>query len=129
MKRIERVCANYHRGAEVRFVTYRCANSSYVRRRTTQPFGWRFTNEAPEHRAHFPALANPRDRPRLPAGGRVGAADAGRPGRLASAGAADRRGRSVEKLVRRRPCALDTPVEGRGAARLGPPGRRPGLQG
>ena len=59
----------------------------------------------------------------------AGAADAGRPGRLPSAGAADRRGRSVEKLVRHRPRSLGAPVEGRGAARVGPPGRRPGLQG
>ena len=50
----------------------------------------------PEHRAHLPALADPRAHPRLPARGRVGAADAGRPGRLPAARAA------VAALRRRR---------------------------
>jgi hypothetical protein len=30
-------------------------------------YGWRFTNEAPEQRAHFPALADPRAHSRLSA--------------------------------------------------------------
>src|SRR5258707_9606822 len=60
-------------------------------------------NEAPEHRAHFPALADPRAPPRLPAGGRVGAADAGRPGRLPTAGGEDGGG---ERATRSLPIAL-----------------------
>jgi len=46
-------------------------------------------NEAPEHRAHLPALADPQAHPRLPARGRMGVAGAGRSGRLPSAGAGD----------------------------------------
>jgi hypothetical protein len=46
-----------------------------------QDEGERSANEAPERPAHLPALADPRACLRLPAGGRVGAADAGRPGR------------------------------------------------
>src|SRR5262249_47721970 len=38
------------------------------------------SDEASEHGTHLPALADPRDRPRLPGGGRLGAADAGRSG-------------------------------------------------
>jgi len=52
-----------------------------------------------------------------------------RPRRLLSAVAGDRLGRSVAGLLPRRPHALRDPVEGRGAARLGRPGRRPRLQG
>src|SRR4030095_3201144 len=86
-------------------------------------------NEAPEHCAHLPALADPRAHRRLPARGCVGAADAGRPGRLPSAGAAGGLARPVAKLLPRRPHALRDPVEGRGAARLGRPRRRARLQG
>jgi len=42
-------------------------------------YGWWFTHEAREHRAHLPPLAHPRAHPGLPAGGRVGAVDTGRP--------------------------------------------------
>jgi hypothetical protein len=59
----------------------------------------------------------------------VGAADAGRLGRVPSAGAADRLGRPVARLLPRRPHALGDPVEDRGTARLGPPRRRSRLQG
>src|SRR5258707_3534781 len=54
----------------------------------TVPYIWRFPHAAPEHRAHLPALAHPRAHGRLRARGRVGAAAAGRPGRLPPAGAA-----------------------------------------
>src|SRR5438445_6621016 len=47
--------------------------------RTSKSCGWRPTNEAPEHGAHLPALANPRAHPRLPARGCVGAAGVGGP--------------------------------------------------
>ena len=46
-----------------------------------------------------------------------------------SAGAAGGLGRPVAKRLSRRPHALGDPVEGRGAARLGRPGRRPRLGG
>jgi Protein of unknown function (DUF2867) len=71
----------------------------------------------------------PRTHLRLPARGRLGAADAGRPGRLPPVGAAVCLGRPVAKLLPRRPHSLRDPVEARGAARLGRPGRRPRLQG
>src|SRR5260221_13443821 len=93
----------------------------------TVPYRWRPRYAAPGHRAHLPPLAHPRTHGRLPARGRVGTADAGRPGRLPSAGAvvglARRPGPSLRLL--RRPRALGDPVEGRRAARLGRPGRRP----
>src|SRR5258706_14596013 len=53
----------------------------------TVPYRWRFPHAAPEHRAPLPALAHPRAHGRLPARGRMGTADAGRPGRLPPAGA------------------------------------------
>src|SRR5206468_6189943 len=80
------------------------------------PYGWRSTNEAPERRPHLPALAHPRAHFRLPARGRMGAANAGRPGGLPSAGAAVCLGRPVAKLARRRAHALGAAVEDRGAA-------------
>src|SRR5437016_14281822 len=89
----------------------------------------RSTNEAPEHGAHLSALANPRAHPRLPARGCVGAAGGRRPGRLPSAGAADRLVRPVAKFLLRRPHALRDPAEARGAPRLGRRRRRPRLQG
>src|ERR1700722_4599089 len=46
----------------------------------TVPYRWRFPHAAPRYRAHLPALAHPRAHGRLPARGRVGPADAGRPG-------------------------------------------------
>jgi hypothetical protein len=46
-----------------------------------QPHQWEPAEHTAERPAHLPALANPRACPRPPAGGRVGAADAGRPGR------------------------------------------------
>ena len=55
-------------------------------------------HEAPGHRAHLAALAHPRARARLPARGRVGAADAGRPGRPRAA----RRARSPPGTSRTR---------------------------
>jgi hypothetical protein len=67
--------------------------------------------------------------PRLPARGRVGAAGAARPGRLPSAGAAGRLPGPVAEFLPPRPDVLRDPVGGRGAARLGRPGRRPRLQG
>src|SRR5262245_15309614 len=88
-----------------------------------------FTHEARERRTHLPPLAHPRAHPGLPAGGRVGAADTGRPGRLPSTGAGDRLGRPGARLPPRRPRALDDPMEGRGAPRLGRPECRPRLQG
>src|SRR6266550_4285411 len=87
------------------------------------------TNEAAEGGAHGPALADPRAHPRLPARGCVGVADAGRPGRLPSAGAAVRFGPPVAEFARSRPHALGAAMEARGSARLGRPGRRPRLQG
>src|SRR5262249_24090326 len=92
-------------------------------------YGWWFTHEAREHRTHLPPLAHPRAPPGLPAGRRVGAADTGRPGRLPSTGAGDRLGRPGARLPPRRPRALDDPMEGRGAPRLGRPECRPRLQG
>src|SRR5918994_125052 len=53
----------------------------------TVVYGWRSANEAPEHRAHLPAMADPRAHPRLPARGCLGAARDGGPARLPSAGA------------------------------------------
>src|SRR5918995_1831026 len=67
----------------------------------TVVYGWRSANEAPEHRAHLPAMADPRAHPRLPSLRRVGAADAGRSGRLPAAGAPDRLGRSVGRRLPR----------------------------
>ena len=60
----------------------------------------------------------------------MGTADAGRPGRLPSAGAVVGFARRPVASLRllRRPHALDDPLEGRGAARLGRPGRRPGSE-
>ena len=59
-------------------------------------------HEAPRHRAHLAALADPRARARLPARGRVGAADAGRAGRPRSARRAVRRPRRARVAERRR---------------------------
>src|SRR5208337_2631119 len=81
----------------------------------TQPYGWRSTDEAPEQRAHFPALADPRAHARLSARGCLGAAGGRRPGRLSSAGTADCVGRPVAELLRRRSHALRDPVEDRRA--------------
>src|SRR5439155_20354940 len=86
-------------------------------------------HEAPGYRAHLPALADPRSHPGLPAGGRVGAADARRPRGLPSAGPADRLVRAGTEFLRRRPHALRDPVEARGRARPRPPAGRPGRQG
>src|SRR5258706_9525068 len=93
----------------------------------TVPYRWRFPHAAPEHRAHLPALAHPRAHGRLPARGRVGTADAGRPGRLPPAGAVVGFARRPVASLRfpRRPRALGDPLEGRGTAWLGRPGRRP----
>src|SRR5215211_1833398 len=114
-------CVHRCRGAAHRDSIRTC---TYIR-----SCGWRSTHEAPEQRAHLPALADSRAHPRLPARGRVGASGDGRRGRLPSTGAAVCLGRSVSKLLRRGPHALRDPVGGRGAARLGRPGRRPRLQG
>src|SRR6266513_1474886 len=92
-------------------------------------YGWRSPNEASEHRTQLPTVADPRAHPRLPARGRVGAADAGRPGRLPSTDATDRLVRPGAELLPRRPRAVRDPVEGRGAARVGHPGRGARLQG
>ena len=85
---------------------------------------------APRLRARRPPMAHPRAHPRLPPGGRVGAADAGRPRRLPPAGAAVHvRPPGAERLARRAG-AVGDPVEGRellgwdGPDGGGRPGRR-----
>src|SRR5215207_3855080 len=80
------------------------------------------------HSAHIPAVADPRAGARLPARGRVGAADARRAGRLPGARAAVRDVRSEGEL-RRRPRAVRDPLEARGAAPPRPPGGWRGLAG
>src|SRR5208282_6678909 len=82
-------------------------------------------HEAPGHRAYFSAMADPRSHRRLPARGRMGPPDAGRPRRFPPAGTADGLGRSGARLLPHGPPALDDPMEARGAARLGRPARRP----
>src|SRR5215213_2317146 len=84
---------------------------------------------APPHRPHLPTLAHPRDRPGLPARGRVGPADAGWSGRLSATGTAVRLGRPRAKPAPRRPRALGAAMEDRAAARLGRRRRRRRLQG
>ena len=81
-------------------------------------------DEASEHGANLPPLAHPRAHRGLPARGCVGAADAGRCGRLPSARAPDRLGRPVARLPPLGAHALGDPVEGRGVARVGQPARR-----
>jgi len=66
----------------------------------------------PERDPMIARSAHPRDRTRLRTRGRVGAADARRPGGLPPAGAADVLGRAV--LLRRGPRAVGAPVEDRG---------------
>jgi len=60
-------------------------------------------HEAPERCAHRPPLAHPRAHSRLPARGRVGAADAWRPRRFPALGAGHRLGRPVAKFLVDRP--------------------------
>src|SRR6266511_2739612 len=85
-------------------------------------------SEASGYRAHLSPLADTRARPRLPARGRVGTANAGRSGRLPPAGAELCFGQLATFLSRRAHAVRD-PGEARGAARLGRSGRRPWLQG
>src|SRR5829696_9516461 len=70
-------------------------------------------------RAHVPAVADPRAHARLSGRGRLGAADAGRPGRLRPAGGADGGRRSGEEQLPHRRGTVVDPVEDRRAARLG----------
>src|SRR5260221_13348246 len=93
----------------------------------TVAYRWRPRYAAPGRGAPLPPLAHPPAHQGLPARGRVGTADAGRPGRLPTAGAVAGLARRPVASLRllRRPRALGDPVEGRRAARLGRPGRRP----
>src|SRR5205085_868964 len=87
------------------------------------------THEAPEHRAHLLPLAYPRAHPRVPARGRLGAADTGWPRRLPSPGAAGGVARPIAEFLRRRPRAVRDPVEARRTAWARRAGRPPQLQG
>src|SRR6266545_1000059 len=74
---------------------------------------YRGVPEASEYGADFPSLAHPRAHPGLPARGCVGAADAGRCGRLPPARAPDRLGRPVAPLPPLGAHALGDSVEAR----------------